>query len=115
MKEQTPKERAKWSQSLKDVGDVRDLSLKEEFYKKFAPERLGENQMILLTDEVAELWSWIEQKLSEKDVKVPDETELLLRGAEEGYNKGVNDCLEILDIYQNGAPIWKLKKELKQL
>ena len=34
--------------------------LKEEFYSKFVKSELGENQMILLTDEVSELWDWVD-------------------------------------------------------
>ena len=32
---------------------------KNEFYSNYAPDQLGENQMVLLTDEVTELWDFI--------------------------------------------------------
>ena len=39
--------------------------LKKEFESNFVMDGLGEKQMILLSDEVNELWEWIEEKLHE--------------------------------------------------
>ena len=39
--------------------------LKKEFESNFVMDGLGEKQMILLSDEVNELWNWIEEKLHE--------------------------------------------------
>lgn len=69
------KQRAEHTQSLKDVGNIRNLTLKEEFYEKieglFDQVGMYKGAKIFEVDEanLTELWSWTEQKIQQVDQK----------------------------------------------
>lgn len=47
--------------------------LRKEFEKKFVIDGLGEKQMILMSDEVNELWDWIIEKNKEAYIQGTDD------------------------------------------
>ena len=85
------------------------MTLKEEFERLFVMDSLNEKQMILLSDEVEELWSWIEDKLDK--AKIEGEVGKYELSIKLARIKAIDDAMEMVNSYETSESQAKILQD----
>ena len=88
------------------------MTHKEEFFMKFTCKDNGVCKFDIVPHHV---WTWIEQKLAEKELEITRLKDPYVNVFSDGYTKGIQKAISIIHLLDDNAPLGISSYSIRQI